>query len=175
MIENLRLAGSKTLTPSDSDVSSNWTLPAKRSDFQQSCTNTAYHISSGNTSYGNYYNWYAATAGTGTCAMTFGEATSSICPKGWKLPAGGSNGQFQSLYGQYSSSTAMRSSPASFVLSGFRNGEESRNQGSIGYLRTSTAYSAALSYGLRLSSSDVDPINSNLGKYNGFPVRCVAR
>ena len=36
---------------------------------------------------GYYYNWYAATAGTGTSSMSSGDATGSICPKGWRLPA----------------------------------------------------------------------------------------
>lgn len=33
-----------------------------------------------------YYNWYATTAESGTYAMTSGNATDSICPKGWQLP-----------------------------------------------------------------------------------------
>ena len=37
---------------------------------------------------GVYYNWYAATAGTGTWSMTTSgtEASSSVCPAGWQLP-----------------------------------------------------------------------------------------
>ncbi|MBQ3306069.1 hypothetical protein IJH02_01370, partial [Candidatus Saccharibacteria bacterium] len=61
MTENLRLTGSKTLTSSDSNVSSDFSLPAANTSFTTSCSNTAYNMSSGNTTYGNYYNWYAAT------------------------------------------------------------------------------------------------------------------
>jgi len=45
---------------------------------------------------GNHYQWNAATAGTGG-AITSGQATSSICPKGWKLPTSNSGGEFSTL------------------------------------------------------------------------------
>jgi uncharacterized protein (TIGR02145 family) len=32
------------------------------------------------------YNWYTATAGTGTYSIATGDATGSICPAGWRLP-----------------------------------------------------------------------------------------
>lgn len=42
-------------------------------------------------SYGNYYNWYSATAGRGT--YNFGiyndSAGGDLCPSGWRLPKGG--------------------------------------------------------------------------------------
>lgn len=49
--------------------------------------------------YGNYYNWNAATAGTGTydTAPPNDQASGSVCPKGWKLPTGGDNGQLKNL------------------------------------------------------------------------------
>ena len=39
--------------------------------------------------YGNYYNWYSATAGRGTYNVSSGNATGDICPLGWHLPYGG--------------------------------------------------------------------------------------
>ena len=38
---------------------------------------------------GTYYNWQAATAGTGTKSVTSGTMTDSICPAGWQLPVNG--------------------------------------------------------------------------------------
>ena len=35
---------------------------------------------------GNYYQWNAATAGTGR-TITSSNASGSVCPKGWKLPS----------------------------------------------------------------------------------------
>ncbi len=52
---------------------------------------------------GNYYQWNAATAGTGG-TITSGQATSSICPKSWKLPTSNSTtiGSFGGLINAYS-------------------------------------------------------------------------
>ena len=47
------------------------------------------------------YTWFLATAGTGTSSMRSGEATSSICPKGWKLPV---NDMFSKLQTGYNGS-----------------------------------------------------------------------
>ncbi|MDO5475213.1 MAG: FISUMP domain-containing protein [Candidatus Saccharibacteria bacterium] len=48
-------------------------------------------------SMGNYYNWYSATAGTGTHSVETGNAAGSICPAGWHLPTGGTGGEFPTL------------------------------------------------------------------------------
>ncbi len=49
---------------------------------------------------GNYYQWNTATAGTGG-AITSGQATSSICPKGWKLPTGSGTGDYTRMVDAY--------------------------------------------------------------------------
>lgn len=55
--------------------------------------NTAanYNASGNVYSYGNYYNWYSATAGRGTTSITNNNTstTGDICPAGWYLPKGG--------------------------------------------------------------------------------------
>ena len=54
-------------------------------------------------SYGNYYNWYSATAGNGTYNTQFGiDVAGDICPTGWSLPTyrqndTGEEGQFPML------------------------------------------------------------------------------
>ena len=50
----------------------------------------SYH--QGNDSLGDFYNWFTATAETGTISMASGSATDSICPKGWQLPFSGASG-----------------------------------------------------------------------------------
>ena len=42
-------------------------------------------------SYGNYYNWYSATAGNGTYSFSNqnGSVAGDLCPTGWRLPIGG--------------------------------------------------------------------------------------
>ncbi|MBR2543538.1 InlB B-repeat-containing protein, partial [Candidatus Saccharibacteria bacterium] len=100
MTQNLRLVGPRTLTSADSNVSSNFALPASTnwSVPGYSSTGTAMLKDSGNTSYGVYYNWYTATAGTGTYNLTYGTASASVCPKGWHLPT---STEFQTLFNAY--------------------------------------------------------------------------
>ena len=178
MTQNLRLVGSRTLTSADSNVTSNFTLTASDSGTwcttnDSACDDQSMVLDSGNTTYGTYYNWYAATAGTGKYSTSSGNVSSSVCPKGWRLPTGGSSGEFQTLYSNYNSSELMRGGPA-FVLSGDRNGSSTRNQGSRGFYWSSSALDSNLAYYLYLNSSIINSVD-NYNKYFGFTVRCIAQ
>lgn len=203
-----------TLTSSDSDVSANFTIPTSAVQTSGSTDWSgivdAVHVynngnrwiaptSSGNSAtvnttgtppsqsqyIGNYYNWYTTTAGTGTSSMSSGNATSSICPKGWKLPTSGSTtADFNSLTQaivQVNTNTdsvpdksfTMQSAPNYFVLSGYYGSSVGR-QGSSGYWWSSTAGSSSNVYNLYLNTTRVYPQDSNY-KNNGFSVRCMAR
>ncbi len=48
--------------------------------------------------FGHYYNWYAATAETGTFAQTSGNASGSLCPAGWQLPVNSTTSGDKSWY-----------------------------------------------------------------------------
>ena len=171
MTQNLRIAG-KTLTPTDSDVTSNYTIPASsRSDFNSYDTSNAYVDSDG-----GFYNWYAATAGTGTTALTVNgqNTTVSICPKGWRLPTSGNNGEFEVLYDNYYSSSALRSNPINLTLSGNVAISSRGGQGSYGEYWSSTVYSSSNAYDLSLNASNAG-FASHYDKTNGFSVRCIAR
>ncbi len=168
MTQNLRLIN-KTISSADSNVTSDFTIPASSvSGFDAQDTNNAYVDST----YGGYYTFYTATAGTGGTSLTSGNAPSSICPKGWRLPTGGSSGEFQTLYNNYNSSALMQGVP-NFTLSGGVNFGSVDAQGSVGRFWSSTVYNANGAYLLRLSSSNVYPANSN-DKSFGFSVRCMA-
>ena len=184
MTDSLALVGASggtILTPADSNVSNNFTLSASNSGTwcttsSAACDNQSMVLDSGNTSYGAYYNWYSATAGTGQYSTSSGNAPSSICPKGWRLPKGGSSGEFQALRNVYTSSTFgddWRNTPLNFVFAGYRNGSSTDNASTIGYYWSSTTYDSNGAYRLRLSSSSVNPAHDG-GKYNGLTVRCVA-
>ncbi|MBR3246309.1 hypothetical protein IKF87_00280, partial [Candidatus Saccharibacteria bacterium] len=59
-------------------------------------TSSSYNASSNVYSYGNYYNWYSATAGHGKYGSNYGqgyESPGDICPAGWHLPKGGNKSQ----------------------------------------------------------------------------------
>ncbi|MBQ6127710.1 hypothetical protein IJI69_03405, partial [Candidatus Saccharibacteria bacterium] len=135
MTENLRLIGSFTPTSSDSDVASGSTFVLTASNSgtwcttqTQACYDQSMVLDSGRDDYGAYYNWYAATAGTGTYSVSSGNASGSICPKGWRLPTGGSGGEYQVLYTKYNSSALMLGTP-NFTLSGYRYGSSTNVQG----------------------------------------------
>ncbi len=130
---------------------------------------------------GIYYNWYSATAGSGTYAMTSGNAEDSICPKGWMLPLGTTeNKSFHYLittkYG-LDNGTAFKLVDAPFNI--LRAGiyvwtGTMLDQGSTGYLSSSSAYSQDNIYDLSFVSLGLDPRYSG-SKGEGFSVRCVAR
>ena len=132
---------------------------------------------------GNYYNWYAATAGTGTSAMTGSDATASICPKGWRLPSNSGIKSYYNLititYGLASSSDgslALRANPLNFNLSGYYRYNDGviNARGSRGVYWSSTAYSSATSaYHLNFYTSFIY-LHGHTYKGYGFSVRCVA-
>ena len=184
MTENLALVGPFTPSSDDSDVKSTSEFALTGSDTSSWCTTNSSDcddksmvINTGAT-YGVLYNWYAATAGTGTYSTDGANAPSSICPKGWRLPTGGSSGEFRYLYDTagYNSSSLIQKSTGgpAFVLSGYRNGGSTFGQGDFGHYWSSTARSASIAYRLNLDSSNVTPAGSN-NKYYGFSVRCIAQ
>ena len=139
---------------------------------------------------GNYYQWSAATVGAGD-SLASGNASSSICPKGWHLPTSNNAGlgSFEYLinvYG-YTTSDSLVSSPVYFVDAGYvqvsisSNEPQTRAPEPFGFVSfptgsywSSTAYSSTdYAYSLFFNSGYVDPSNYN-GRYHGFSVRCLA-
>ena len=103
MVENLRLAGPKILTSDTSDVSNDFTLSSATTVWcataSPDCYNQSLTFNSSTRSYGTYYNWYSATAGTGGYyTATVESVPNSICPKNWHLPSVSENGQLLSFY-----------------------------------------------------------------------------
>ena len=143
--------------------------------------------------YGNFYTWHTATAGTGTYS-TYKDGTnasSSICPRGWRLPPNDGTNSYNNLlftsYGLKSdraSSTKMQSSPLDFSFAGeydYDFGRAYYTGDGVGYYWSSTVYYSYRAYCLsfcsngRLCSSDrVDP-RDWLSEASGHSVRCVAR
>ncbi|MBR3246281.1 hypothetical protein IKF87_00125 [Candidatus Saccharibacteria bacterium] len=135
-------------------------------------------------SYGNYYNWYSATAGHGTYSKSSGNTSGDICPAGWHLPTGGSApAEFGALdvamggTGAYQStaeaSNRWRTYPNNFVYSGHVNSKVF-NRNSIGFYLSSLAYNSDSAYFLIIDRSYVHPSVWDNGKHYGRTVRCVA-
>ena len=135
---------------------------------------------------GNYYQWNAATAGTGANVTKGGDdASSSICPKGWRLPSRGSSSktgnEFYELtntaYGITSSTdgaNSLRKSPLYFVPAGCVGSGSLNYAGNYGDYWSSTAYSSSSAYYLYFFSGYVYP-SDNFDRYYGQSVRCLAR
>ena len=158
MTQNLRLSGGRTLTSADSNVTRNWEFPDIDLTSGNSYT-AAYSTISSNTSYGGYYNYCAASAGT-VCSQTQTNATQDICPKGWKLPT------YDEMNGITSYVSAF--SP---VLSGTYLNGSLYNTGSYGSWWSATAYTSSLQYGLEYDGFSLYTFYNS--KFYGYSVRCI--
>ena len=129
-------------------------------------------------SYGNYYNWYSATAGNGTYSKSSGNTVGDLCPTGWHLPTGNTTGEYYAMNtavngGSTSSDAGLRSYPNNFLHSGRVNGASLNDRGSYGNYWSSTADSNNYAYYLLFYSSNVYPGTSIGNKYSGRSVRCL--
>ena len=170
MMSNLKLPGGTTLTTSDSNVTSNYTLPSDTgSSWVDDFYNCKPYMVSKNDEY--YYNWPAATARTNSpsgfydsCPNDTDNSVGDICPKGWRLPV---------YSGEVDNSTWLSNLQAdgSLTTTGhFYSGSQSY-VGSYGYWWTSTRYSEYTAEQLYFNGSTADATYSN--KSNGFSVRCM--
>ena len=178
MTQNLALDGGITITPSDSNVTSNVDLPATASSCSSS--DTSIQIWAQQSGYdGNYYNWCAAIASASNCNTTT-EQTTSICPKGWRLPSNSGSPSYRNLFdtaGISSMSTdadkvaAAEAVPYSFTRAGYYNGGY-YVQGSYGYYWSRTPGSSSSAYYFVFGASYFGP-QDDFNKDYGRSVRCV--
>ncbi len=209
MTENLRLAyinyyldgtsagflDGRVLSATTSDFTgSDITLPnSTKADFANNNTSKysyrSYLSTSSEASAGvsGYYNWYTATAGAGNSSVTANNQSvnTSICPKGWKLPSGGSNSSTsefskfasaESIADSAAGSTKIQAAPYNFKYTGYVEAgslQSGVNNGQWWSSVTSDDYHA---YYLFIQSINVLPgTNYSLGRHSGFAVRCIAR
>ncbi|MCQ2049969.1 MAG: hypothetical protein MJZ22_03075 [Candidatus Saccharibacteria bacterium] len=133
-----------------------------------------YHI-------GNYYQWNAATAGTGGDVVLGAEAPGSICPKGWRLPISDeidANYSFGKIVTEYNvrSGTDASTSPLFYTPSGQSGRGKMAGIGTAGDYWSSNAsgnhYDSA--YYFYTNQTGYNEYTS-YNRYYGFSVRCVAR
>ena len=151
-------------------------------------------------SYGNFYNWYSATAGNGTFDKASGDTIGDLCPAGWYLLTGSGLGDFgllsnslggykdaNSIAQQMTSSTAPTASvmsrrfrhfPNNFVNAGYLQGATFISRGAVGYYWSKTAYSEnhvnEYSYYVFIGTSNVYPGIRGGSKSFGRTIRCIA-
>ena len=136
---------------------------------------------------GGYYNYCAASAGSycygnGTSQGTSsGNATESICPKGWRLPTGSTSGEYSALANAIYGSTGSTSDAMAYAnyraalhlpLSGYFKTGSPYDQGSYGSFWSSTRFSSYYMEILDLYTSSIHPANG-YDRYYGYSVRCV--
>ena len=187
MVDNLRLPGGTTITSSDSDVTSNYTLPSSSTSGFNSDTGQFMYDNPNNTNGydSSYYSWLVAVAKTSSPSSTqYYNVPTSICPKGWHLPsaygassqAGQSSssvkGQFRNLYTAYSSTVSTFDTAFNSVFAGLYDDSSFYNGGSDGRWWSSTVGSSAYAYYLSAYSSNVAPTNSYYRR-DGYSIRCV--
>ena len=129
---------------------------------------------------GNYYQFNAATAGTGASVTDqYDDASSSVCPKGWRLPSRGNSNDTNDFYAlttgnSVTTGSTLSKAPYYFIPAGYVYSGSLNYAGCSGDYWSSTASSDAYAYYLYFGSGGVDPSNGG-NRYDGQSVRCLAR
>ena len=164
MTKNLNIAGGTTLTPVTSNVTSNYTLPASSTaGFDDDTKAYVYNDST----YGGYYSWIAATVGAN---LDSGNATSDICPKGWRLPT---SDEYEALKSTYTTGATLTVSPWYGAYGGYYDDGSANDVGSGGSYWSSTAYNSIFAYVLSFYSSGANVADTY--KDDGSSVRCIVK
>ncbi len=142
-------------------------------------------------SYGNYYNWYTATAGNGTYGLNTegAAAVGDICPVNWRLPSGygnlsdlavldismGGDGKKRNTATAEgaASSKRWRTYPYNYILSGEYRGDTGYNRGTSSSYATLNAANANSTNNLWLKPDDNRMNSNNTMKNRGQTVRCL--
>ena len=138
---------------------------------------------------GNYYQWNAATAGTGGLVSQKGEdATDSICPKGWQLPTltGGTSAyNLMTSYPDIFSGLALEDNntgtatdaaiqdPLFFGYTGIADLGAMQRVGKDGIYWLSTLYSEYRAYYFRVALG-MATASSWAYRCGGYSIRCLA-
>ncbi|MBQ3280542.1 hypothetical protein IJG92_02730, partial [Candidatus Saccharibacteria bacterium] len=129
--------------------------------------------------YGTIYNYCATSAGTICSNSNTADAIYDICPAGWRLPTGGTNGEMTKLNTQYgynsiakmvgslvSGGAGFPQSVGVFQTGGLQNG--------CSHYYSSTYINATTVYGVRLYG-DWQAINWSFDRGNGIGIRCIKK
>ena len=150
--------------------------------FNRAAANAESKNTIASTTYGNgsgkigvYYNYCAASAGSYcyNAGAGTGNASYDLCPANWRMPTGGSSGEYNTLYttGYSSDATNFKTALSTPLSGGFGNGS-AVGQGSLGIFWSSTYTSINDMYYLYVLPSSVLPTNSSNRSY-GDSLRCL--
>jgi uncharacterized protein (TIGR02145 family) len=137
---------------------------------------------------GIYYNYCAASAGS-YCyndGYSSGDATEDICPLGWRLPTGGSGGEFKNLCNIITGATCANEVSMNFddvnslqyilssSLSGWGWESGAVSQGYLGIYWSSSFYNASEMHSVTAYESKFVP-GAYSGRHYGRSIRCVLK
>ena len=152
--------------------------PAINADSIDVVPNGAPSGGEGSNKVGVYYNYCAASAGSYCYASGSGTGDSSedLCPAGWRMPTGGSSGEYKALYDQYSSASegqavAFKNALSTPLSGSFYNGSE-YHQGSDGIFWSSPYTNGNSMYSLLVTASSVRPSDYSNRSFGGS-LRCI--
>lgn len=132
-------------------------------------------------SYGIMYGWYTATAGNGDYAMPSGNVAGDICPAGWRLPTGGTSGEFVGLVNAVGGSTDTAKNnnllafPNNFIYSGDYNYNISGGRGTYGRYWSATPNGQVKAFRLGVASTQGATPAGTWNKWDAFAVRCIVK
>ena len=178
----LKLSAGQEYTSDTTDLTtkSSWTVTS---------THTGNHVTG---SYGTYYNWYAATAGTGTSSSRSTTINDSICPKNWRLPYGTAatdSKSWANLFNAYGflsggpnvGTNVYLQAPLSIIKAGRYVSGYGYN-GSVAYYWSATsgsssghAYILFINESNSVSTAYLDTTYNDSAMVRGLTVRCVAK
>ena len=195
MLTNLAYAGGGTNTYSDtrtivngtagSDITNtiaNYYVVPATTNFTTSPTAPSTSVD-GTGQYGYLYNFCGANAGqagNGACGTSSAVAVNtavSVCPAGWRLPTGNTGGELAGLNTAVNAGSTATDAGLRTAWFGQRGGSWGNgfgNTGVVGYYWATTQVSAANAYTLNFASSYTAFNLTNMSKYLGLAVRCVA-
>ena len=162
---------SKSLNSTYSNVSSTWSTPTKLLSNASSSTNVADYSDPRmqcSTTYGAWYNYVAASAGSISGTSNTTTDVYNICPKGWTLP---SLSQAKTISGDSTYTSAFSPVKGGFYVDGSLIGT------SQGRFWSTTANGSTSRYYLGYAGANLYGSDSNIGElygrfYSGY-VRCV--
>lgn len=173
MTQNLKIDKGQEMTPEDTNITSNFTMPTNDLSSGVSSTVPKVHEDADT---GNWYNFCAATAGEicNSSAASNDDAAQDICPAGWRLPTAYeqrdslTNGKWQSYVSDYP--LAFNPTPAGI----FNSAGNFVTAGTGGVWWSSTlnkdnSYRISYEEGNGLYSGNAS------SRASGFSVRCIKR
>ena len=132
---------------------------------------------------GVYYNFQAATSGTGgTMTGQNSNVPDTFCPLGWQLPYSGTGGDYYDkskswkyLQDNFYSEDLVMKYPLSYIGSGSYDLSRgiAYQFGGYGYYYSGTNYSSSVAFILRSASWESQVITDGLGKTSTGTLRCV--